>query len=171
VGLLVAIVARDAGADVLVLEVDPHRRAVISGLGFEVLDPTSSHVADHVEAWTGGAGVPIAFEVSGSQPGLDSAVAALAVRGRIVVIAIHPQPRPVDLFRVFWRELTIIGARVYERADYERAVELLANGVVPADVLISAVVPLSEAPEAFVQLEGGSGVMKVLVDCQARVEA
>jgi 2-desacetyl-2-hydroxyethyl bacteriochlorophyllide A dehydrogenase len=171
VGLLVAIVARDAGAYVLVLEVDPHRRAVISGLGFEVLDPTSSHVADHVEAWTGGAGVPIAFEVSGSQPGLDSAVAALAVRGRIVVIAIHPQPRPVDLFRVFWRELTIIGARVYERADYERAVELLANGVVPADVLISAVVPLSEAPEAFVQLEGGSGVMKVLVDCQARVEA
>jgi 2-desacetyl-2-hydroxyethyl bacteriochlorophyllide A dehydrogenase len=171
VGLLVAIVARDVGADVLVLEVDPHRRAVISGLGFEVLDPTSSDVAEHVEAWTGGAGVPIAFEVSGSQPGLDSAVQALAVRGRIVVIAIHPQPRPLDLFRVFWRELTVIGARVYERADYERAVELLANGVVPADVLISAVVPLSEAPEAFVQLEEGSGVMKVLVDCQAKVEA
>ena len=81
-GLLVAVVARDAGADVLVLEVDPHRRAVISGLGFEVLDPTSSDVAGHVEAWTGGAGVPIAFEVSGSQPGLDSAVEALAVRGQ-----------------------------------------------------------------------------------------
>ena len=87
------------------------------------------------------------------------------------MIAIHPQPRPLDLFRLFWRELTVIGARVYERADYERAVELLANGVVPADVLISAVVPLAQAPEAFVQLEEGSGVMKVLVDCQARVEA
>ena len=40
VGLLIAVVAREMGADVLVLEVDPHRRSVASGLGFEVLDPT-----------------------------------------------------------------------------------------------------------------------------------
>ena len=91
--------------------------------------------------------------MSGSQPGLDTAVDALGVRGRLVVVAIHPQPRPVSLFRLFWRELTVIGARVYERADYERAVDLVAAGVVPADALISAVVPLSEAADAFVQLE------------------
>jgi (R,R)-butanediol dehydrogenase / meso-butanediol dehydrogenase / diacetyl reductase len=44
---------------------------------------------------------------------------------------------------VFWRELTVIGARVYERTDYERAIDLVAAGVVPADALISAVVSLS----------------------------
>ena len=171
VGLLVAVVARDAGAEVLVLEVDAHRRTVISTLGFDVLDPTSNDVATYADAWTAGAGVPLAFEVSGSQPGLDLAVETLAARGRLVVVAIHPQPRPLNLFRLFWRELTVIGARVYERADYERAVELVANGVIPADALISAVVPLAEAPDAFVQLEGGGGVMKVLIDCQAKVEA
>jgi (R,R)-butanediol dehydrogenase/meso-butanediol dehydrogenase/diacetyl reductase len=171
VGLLVAVVAREAGGEVLVLEVDAHRRSVISGLGFDVLDPTSEDIAEHVEKWTEGAGVPLAFEVSGSQPGLDTAVETLAVRGRLVVVAIHPQPRPVSLFRLFWRELTVIGARVYERADYERAVELVATGVIPVDALVSAVVPLSEAADAFVQLEGGGGVMKVLVDCRAEVEA
>ncbi|MFL5647884.1 MAG: Zn-dependent alcohol dehydrogenase, partial [Chloroflexota bacterium] len=101
------------------------------------------------------------------QPGLDTAVDALGVRGRLVVVAIHPQSRPVSLFRLFWRELTVIGARVYERADYERAVELVAAAVVPAEALISAVVPLSEAADAFVQLERGGGVMKVLIDCRA----
>jgi threonine dehydrogenase-like Zn-dependent dehydrogenase len=113
----------------------------------------------------------LAFEVSGSQPGLDTAIDALAVRGRLVVVAIHPQARPVSLFRLFWRELTVIGARVYERADYERAVDLVASGVVPADALISSVVPLSEAAEAFVQLERGGGVMKVLIDCRASADA
>ena len=57
------------------------------------------------------------------------------------------------------------------RADYERAVELVAAGVVPADALISAVVPLSEAADAFVQLERGGGVMKVLIDCRASADA
>jgi 2-desacetyl-2-hydroxyethyl bacteriochlorophyllide A dehydrogenase len=171
VGLLVAVVAREAGGEVLVLEVDAHRRSVIADLGFAVLDPTTDDVAAHVDAWTEGAGIPLAFEVSGSQPGLDTAIDALAVRGRLVVVAIHPQARPVSLFRLFWRELTVIGARVYERADYERAVDLVAAGIVPADVLISAVVPLAEAADAFVQLESGGGVMKVLIDCRASADA
>ena len=171
VGLLVAVVAREAGGEVLVLEVDAHRRSVIADLGFAVLDPTTDNVAAHVDAWTEGAGIPLAFEVSGSQPGLDTAIDALAVRGRLVVVAIHPQARPVSLFRLFWRELTVIGARVYERADYERAVDLVAAGIVPADALISAVVPLAEAADAFVQLESGGGVMKVLIDCRASADA
>jgi (R,R)-butanediol dehydrogenase / meso-butanediol dehydrogenase / diacetyl reductase len=171
VGLLVAVVAREVGGEILVLEVDAHRRSVIAELGFDVLDPTTDDVAGHLEAWTEGAGVPLAFEVSGSQPGLDTAIDALAVRGRLVVVAIHPQARPVSLFRLFWRELTVIGARVYERADYERAVDLVAAGVVPADALISAVVALSEAADAFVQLERGGGVMKVLIDCRASADA
>ena len=83
------------------------------------------------------------------------------------MVAIHPQPREVNLHRFFWRELTMLGARLYDRADFETAVELVAAGTVPADALISSVVPLAEVAQAFEALESGSGVMKVLVDCQA----
>ena len=55
------------------------------------------------------------------------------------MVAIHATPPAVDLFRVFWRELTLIGARVYERSDYEEAVRLLAAGAIPADTLITDV--------------------------------
>jgi (R,R)-butanediol dehydrogenase/meso-butanediol dehydrogenase/diacetyl reductase len=75
---------------------------------------------------------------------------------------------PVDLFRVFWRELELIGARVYARADFERAIELLAAGEVPAERLISTVEPIDRAPEAFELLERGADVMKVLIDCGER---
>jgi threonine dehydrogenase-like Zn-dependent dehydrogenase len=83
----------------------------------------------------------------------------------LCLVAIHPQPREVNLHRFFWRELTLVGARLYERADFERAVALVADGTVPADLLISKVVPLAEAASAFEILEKGGDVMKILVEC------
>ncbi|HEY1179435.1 MAG TPA: hypothetical protein VGF17_25035, partial [Phytomonospora sp.] len=47
----------------------------------------------------------------------------------------------------------------------ERAVAQVADGTIPAERLISKVVPLTEAPAAFAALEGGGDVMKILVDC------
>jgi threonine dehydrogenase-like Zn-dependent dehydrogenase len=103
--------------------------------------------------------------VSGSDAGLRSATHALRVRGRLVVVAIHSQPVAVDLLRVFWRELELVGARVYERRDFERAVELLVSGEIPAARLVSAVVPLERTADAFSRLESGDEVVKVLIDC------
>ena len=71
-------------------------------------------------------------------------------------------PREIDLQRLFWRELSILGARVYQRVDFEKAVELLADGVIPADLLITRIVPLGETQEAFADLEAGRA-MKILV--------
>jgi (R,R)-butanediol dehydrogenase / meso-butanediol dehydrogenase / diacetyl reductase len=166
VGLLIACVARHTGADVLVVEIEEHRRVVAEELGFRTVDPTTTEVPAFVEDWTGGAGADVAFEVSGAAAGVHTAVYALGVRGRLVAVAIHPSPREVDLHRVFWRELEIIGVRVYQRTDFEEAVRLLADRAVPAAQLISVVVPLDEVMAAFATLESGTAI-KVLVDCGA----
>jgi 2-desacetyl-2-hydroxyethyl bacteriochlorophyllide A dehydrogenase len=166
IGLLVARVAATDGADVLLLELDARRRAVAERLGLSAVDPSTEDVNEVVAQWTSGAGAAVAFEVSGSAAGVGLATGALATRGRLVMVAIHTVPREVDLFRLFWRELSIIGARVYEREDTERAVELVASGTVPADALISRVFPIARVNEAFDALESG-GEVKVLVDCRA----
>lgn len=70
----------------------------------------------------------------------------------------------MDLHRVFWRELELIGVRVYEREDYTEAVRLVHAGLVPAGRLITRVVPLPEVAEAFRALAAG-GEVKILVDC------
>jgi (R,R)-butanediol dehydrogenase / meso-butanediol dehydrogenase / diacetyl reductase len=49
-------------------------------------------------------------------------------------------------------------------------IALVADGTIPADRLISKVVPLTQAPAAFEALEGGADVMKVLVDCTDRAQ-
>ena len=163
VGMLIALVAGAAGADVLVLELDGYRRAIASRIGLHAVDPARSDVGRLVTKWTSGAGADVAFEVSGSASGVDTATEVLAVRGRLVLVAIHSVPREVDLFRLFWRELTVIGARVYERQDFERAVQLVAACQKAAE-LITRIVPLDEVASAFAALERG-GEVKVLVDC------
>jgi len=66
----------------------------------------------------------------------------------------------------YWRELTLLGARLYHREDFETAVRLIAERYIPAAALISQVQPLGRAVQAFGALEAGAGIMKVLIDCQ-----
>ncbi|WP_231727589.1 MULTISPECIES: zinc-dependent alcohol dehydrogenase [unclassified Rathayibacter] len=163
IGVLIATTAREFGGDVVVIELDATRRAAVAELGFEVLDPRAVDQVEWVDSWTGGAGADVVFEVSGAAAAVLGATSLARVRGRVVVVAIHPEPRPIDLQRVFWRELTLIGARVYERPDFETAVELVARGVVPAELLITRIEPLDAVQEAFTALDDGQA-MKILID-------
>jgi (R,R)-butanediol dehydrogenase/meso-butanediol dehydrogenase/diacetyl reductase len=104
VGLLIALVARHTGADVVLSEPDPTRRALATRLGLDVVDPATQDLAALTRDRTDGAGAAVAFEVSGSEPGLAAAAAALAVRGRLCLVGIHAAPRTVDLHPFFWRE-------------------------------------------------------------------
>lgn len=166
IGVLIASVARQAGADVVVLELDPARRVFIEQLGFTTVDPSATDATAWVEEWTGGAGADVVFEVSGAAAAVRSATTFARVRGTIVVVAIHPTPREVDLQRVFWRELRLLGARVYQRIDFERAIELLDSDAIDAEAVITSVHPLTRVEDALTELQSGNA-LKVLIDVQA----
>lgn len=170
IGLLIASVAQWHDGDVRMIEPDPYRRSLAQELGFTGHDPADLMMPGALEEWTGGVGAAIAFEVSGAAAAVTTAVDALAVRGRLVQVAIHPVPRQVNLHRFFWRELTMIGARLYERGDFETAVSLIAAGTIPVEALISRIEPLASAESAFAALDEGAGAMKILIACQPGLE-
>jgi 2-desacetyl-2-hydroxyethyl bacteriochlorophyllide A dehydrogenase len=165
IGLLIACVARNAGALVMVVELDSGRRELAASLGFETADPAGD-VAAEVDEWTGWNGADVVFEVSGAAAPVALVTALAKVRGTIVVVAIHSAPRELNLQQVFWKELTLVGARVYQLSDFERAVDLLAREVIPAGKIITRSVPLEETADALSQLAKGEA-MKVLVDVVA----
>jgi (R,R)-butanediol dehydrogenase/meso-butanediol dehydrogenase/diacetyl reductase len=167
IGLLVGLVARAEGADVMLSEITSFRRGLAAELGLDVIDPTATDLEAAVLERTGGAGADVVFEVSGSAAGADVMTRLAAIRGRVVVVAIFPDPEPVRLFDLFWKELGIMGARVYEPEDYEKAIELLAAGALPLDRLISAVEPLHRLPSVFEELDADTAAMKILIDCRA----
>jgi (R,R)-butanediol dehydrogenase/meso-butanediol dehydrogenase/diacetyl reductase len=165
IGVLIATVARQAGAHVLVSEVDRARRDAVAALGFDTVDPVAENLLDRVDGWTNGVGADVVFEVSGSAAAVAGITDLPKVRGTIVIVAIHAAPREINLQRVFWKELRLLGARVYQRADFERAIELLQAGIIPSDAVISDVVPLSATDQAMKDLSSGRA-LKILVDVQ-----
>ncbi|MGO1768381.1 MAG: zinc-dependent alcohol dehydrogenase [Microbacterium sp.] len=167
IGQLIALVARETGARVVVAEPNAGRREFASAHGATTVDPTADDLGVVVEELTGGAGADVVFEVAGiAATALDAARHA-RTRGRVVMVAIHPEPVPIDLHRVFWRELELLGARVYESEDFDRAIWLVAEGGLPVDDLISEVVPLERTLDAFEQLSDARA-MKVLIDVAGR---
>lgn len=167
IGMLIAMVARTTGAQIAIAEPNPSRRALAHALGFTVFDPTCEDVAASVTDATGGAGAHVVFEVSGTQAGVDTMTACAATRARIVMVAVHTKKPEVDLFRFFWRELQLVGARVYEVQDYDRAIDLMSGRAVAVHELITDRFVLSDIQSAFENLDGNPSSMKTLIRCGA----
>lgn len=167
IGLLVALVAKETGADVIVSEVNENRIAKAKELGLHAVNPTKLDLIGYVQEQTKGRKADVVFEVAGVQPALDVMTEIAGIRGRIVMVAIHGQKREVDLFKFFWKELKLIGARVYEKEDYEKAITLITANELPFEEMITDVQPLSNIQQVFESIDNNPDGMKVLMDCQA----
>lgn len=167
IGLLVALVAKETGADVIVSEVNENRILKARELGLNAVNPTKIDLIGYVQERTKGRKADVVFEVAGVQLALDVMTEIAGIRGRILMVAIHGQKREVDLFKFFWKELKLIGARVYEKEDYEKAITLITANELPFEEMITDVQPLSNIQQVFENIDNNPDGMKVLMDCQA----
>lgn len=167
IGLLIGLVAKQAGAKILISEINPFRLNLAKELELEIVNPKETDLNEFILKRTGGTGADVVFEVTGTAPGAAVMTQLVRVRGRIVVVGVFGEPPRVDLFRFFWRELNLYGARVYEPEDFEKAIDLAARGVLPLGRLITARWPVTELQKAFEQIEAGTDLMKVLIDTRA----
>lgn len=166
IGMLVALVLKHLGAQVILSEVNEFRLAFANELGLEAVHPGQVDLKALCMERSGGSGADVVFEVSGAKSAAAGMTDLLAIRGRIVVVAIYPQPVEINLFQFFWKELKMQGARVYEPEDYEKALELIASKALPLEKLITDVKALTELPEAFKELDANPNAMKVMINCQ-----
>ena len=166
IGQLIAQVAKSIGADVIMSEVNDNRQAFAQQHGIRTVNPVKEDLVEVVNDWTNGKGADVVFEVSGVQPAIDVMTEIAAVRGRICMVAIHSQKPQVDLFKFFWKELEMVGARVYEGEDFEQAIKLLAENKLALDAYITSVNPLDNIQSAFAELASDPQGMKALIACQ-----
>jgi threonine dehydrogenase-like Zn-dependent dehydrogenase len=152
IGLAVAACARLAGAGrVLVAEPVPGRRRLAADLGFET-----------TEALAGGA-AEVVFDAA-AHPAVAAGLAgAVAVGGRVVLVGVYGAPAPLDLQALTFKEVTVIGTRVYSRDDLRVATAMVADGRFDPSPLITRSVPLTGAAAAVEDLRAGREV-KLLVE-------
>jgi len=168
IGTLIAFVLKEKGAHVIVSEVNETRLKMLTDLGFQTVNPAKENLVSRISELTNEAMIDCAFEVSGSQAAVSSMTEIVNVRGRIVMVAIHGGgPRQVDLFKFFWAEIELLGARLYEEEDYEEAIRIAASGHIPFETLITNVQGLSNIQAVFEEIDQNPAGMKYLINCQA----
>ncbi|MEM9686585.1 MAG: alcohol dehydrogenase catalytic domain-containing protein [Bacteroidota bacterium] len=166
IGLLIALLAQQKGANVIVSEVNESRMEKAQALGLHAINPLKTDLVKYIKAQTEDRLADIVFEVAGAQTALDIMTEIAGIRSRIVMVAIHGQKREVDLFKFFWKELKLIGARVYEKEDYEEAIGLITANKLPLEAMITDVQPLTMIQHVFETIDRNPEGLKVVMDCQ-----
>jgi (R,R)-butanediol dehydrogenase / meso-butanediol dehydrogenase / diacetyl reductase len=146
IGILSAMYASAAGASaVIISEPNKNRSALAEKLdiGF-VVDPTTGALEDLVAELTGGDGVDLAVECSGSTPGLSSCVTQTRKRASIVQTGLHTRPATLDAMALSEKDLTLFGSWCWNMTDWPRIIRLIATGQYPVAKAVTAQIPLDD---------------------------
>src|SRR5581483_8462944 len=165
-GLLLGLLARQAGARVVVAGKAGPRLDVARGLGFAACVEVAAS-PDPVGLVRGAAGGPVrcAIEATGRPEAWEQAIGAVD-RGGTVVFFGGCAPGTsirVDTRRLHYEELRLLGAFHHTPALIRRAVALLTAGKVDPSPLVTATMSLAEVPEALARMSRGEA-LKVLID-------
>ena len=159
-GVLVALTAKCAGARrVIVIEPNDFRRNLICELGFEAKREVGHEMLMRV---TNGDGFDIVYEVAGVQAAMDAAIKYCKIRGQVVNVSVFKKPATVDLMRLNFAELEMIGIRVYTREDYVAAVNLIAQHPEFARVITHRF-QLQDTQKGIDLIRAGGDILKVLI--------
>jgi len=157
-----ACVARGV-AEVVVSEPAPKRRALAEALGATVVTPEEL-VTPASPYSTVSEPFDVALECSGNGRGQESALAQLKRAGTLVLVGAGMARPKFDPNRILLNELTITGAYVYDHDGFPRALELLASGKMPNDLLVEQEdYPLNRLLDAAVGLHEGELAAKAMI--------
>jgi L-iditol 2-dehydrogenase len=165
IALLFAILGREKGARVLVAGRRPARMASFAAQAAEPIDLTRESLEAAVSSRTERHGVDVVVDTTGD-PALVPALLPLTRRGgTLLLFAGMPTGTvlPLDVTRLHYEEVSVIGSFHYTPEDADRALELLTGGWIPVHALVTAARPLAEWAEAFAALERGEGMKTALV--------
>jgi (R,R)-butanediol dehydrogenase/meso-butanediol dehydrogenase/diacetyl reductase len=127
IGAFLIWVLVQSGAEVVAVDLQQGRLDIARKLGAHVTILGGQPGSEEAIVATFGDRIPVFFEVTGSDQGLNLAVEIVPMGTNIVMVGIHKAPRDVDLARITVRELSLIGTNALVReTDFPEAAALVA---------------------------------------------
>jgi threonine dehydrogenase-like Zn-dependent dehydrogenase len=166
IGLLCAAWASLGGASKIFLtEVSEPRLTAARQLSEarEVLDGRDPKLVSVLKKATGG-GVDIAIDASASDAGINAAIAALKLRGTLVLAGISLRPQSIMTLLLTLKELSLKTSFGYRIEDFEYSLATMASGKLDVARYVSRTIGLDGVQHAFESLHAGSsGDVKVII--------
>jgi len=156
VGLSAVMIAHAIGAQVIAIDVKPTRLDVAKRLGaVEIIDASQIDVVKRIREITG-RGANVSIDALGSQATCYHSIDCLAKRGRHVQVGLmlgdHANPA-IPMGAVIAKELEIYGSHGMQSFEYQPMLQMIRQGTLSPNKLISNVVSLEQGAELLVQMD------------------
>jgi threonine dehydrogenase-like Zn-dependent dehydrogenase len=154
-GLLTGQLLARGGAAVLALvERKPERLPIGTQVGFEATyADVPSALVDRPQ------GYDLVVDATGVPAAIEAAFGAVAKGGRYLQVGVAPPDAGVPLspYRIYYEEITVLGSMAV-LDSYAPALQLIADGTVKVEPLLTHNLPLRSYPDAFEALRRGDGL-------------
>lgn len=162
-GLLTIAAAKRAGAfPVLATEVMPKRAEAARKIGaYQALNPLEDDVMSAVTDIRE-AGADVVYECAGAAGTLQEAIQYARCGGQVVLIGIHMEFFEFNTILWVMKEVDVQAA-FGQIGQLELAVDMLRDGTINADDIITSEIPLEQLPDTMKKLFGPNDEIKVLV--------
>jgi threonine dehydrogenase-like Zn-dependent dehydrogenase len=165
IGQSVALLAKDKGGEVLLIDRMKNRLELGEGLGMQPMtwDEREQVVSDVLD-WTAGEGAPVVIDATGAADPIRAGVDMAASAGRVVVVGMGPGDVPVRIGSLTEKEIDVLGVSCCGGEEFGEAVAFVEAHGRELSKLVSHEFPLDRAPEALTfAMEHPAEVMKVVI--------
>src|SRR5579863_3945002 len=160
IGLLTALVAQARGIpQVIISDVLPSRKEFAESLGLCAIQ-AGENLRELVMDLSNQSGADLLFECAGHPSSALEMSTLVRSRGVIVNLGVFKERVAIDMQAINFKEIEIRGSRVYERGDFETAINLAMN--LPLERIVTHAYSLQDVGAAFEQFRSGE-VCKALI--------
>jgi threonine dehydrogenase-like Zn-dependent dehydrogenase len=166
IGQCISLVARERGAEVLVIDLQESRLALSRELGTQQthLWHTGDAAVEFARRWAGLAGPPVVFDATGVAAATGAMVSMVASAGRAVQVGMSNEEVPIRIGVLTEKELDLLGVSCCGAEEFAEAVAVVERNVGLLARLISHQFELEEAPAAIrFAMSNPAEVMKVVI--------
>ena len=129
IGLATAAIARAAGANVVVADIDARRRQHVGDkLGLATIDPTAADFIDQLRQQFSGELACTVLDATGNKGSMSQAVNLIRHGGKIVFIGLYIGELVMDDPTFHKKETTLLSSRNATREDFDRVIALMRAG-------------------------------------------
>lgn len=167
IGNLVGQAARATGAaDVMVTDLSEYKLAMARRVGLpHAVNTQRQDLGQSILDVFGPDKADLILECVGAQQTISQAVNFARKGSTVVVVGVFGKKPEVDLGLVQDRELSLVGTLMYQKADYEQAIELIDQNLVQLDSLITHRFAFEKYLQAYQTIESSNGeYMKVMIE-------
>ena len=121
---------------------------------------------DKVQRLTHGTGADVVIDTVGGAGTLHAGINMLRPGGRFVSFSLgHEAFSGLSAFGLYFKEISIIGARALTHVDMPPSIELVASGEIDMSVFVTARYPLGQVAVAFEEYERNpSRILRIVID-------